>query len=115
LVDVHHVRVPLVMPVVWGAIHAMDVPGLHTLARLVCQRIVTGILHGDKSPMFVYGTVEASSCLQSDAEMLDLVDNILEKRSLSQVGMFLSFPYRKSVLRHLLHERRVFQFLGGLQ
>ena len=87
---------------------------LHTLARLVCQRIVTGILHGDKSPMFVYGTVEASSCLQSDAEMLDLVDNILEKLSLSQVGLFLSFPYRKSVWRHLLHGKRVFQFLGCL-
>jgi protein TIF31 len=69
-----------------GAVHSMDVQGLHTLAtvlvdylgtRLVCQSIVPGILHGDKSHTLVYGTVETSSRLQSDSEMHELVEKYI--------------------------------------
>jgi len=79
-----------------GAIHSMDIKGLHTLAtvlvdyfgtRLVCQSIVPGILHGDKSHTLVYGTVETSSSLQSDSEMHELVE-----KSIGETFMIASRP-----------------------
>jgi protein TIF31 len=66
-----------------GALHGIDIQGLHTLAtvvvdymgiRLVCQSIVPGILHGDKSHSLLYGTVDSDACLHTDAEMHKLLD-----------------------------------------
>lgn len=79
-----------------GAIHSMDMKGLHTLAtvlvdyfgtRLVCQSIVPGILHGEKSHTLVYGTVETSSSLLSDSEMHELVE-----KSIGETFMIASRP-----------------------
>lgn len=93
-----------------GAIHAMDIKGLYTLGtmlvdylgtRLVCQSIVPGILHGDKSHTLVYGTVETGSCLQSEEEMHQLVD-----RSLGETFMIASRP----VLTLPLSEKRMEAF-----
>ena len=71
-----------------GALHRLDVPGLHTLAtvlvdylgtRLVCQSIVPGILHGEKTHTLLYGAVEATSPLSWEADMHRLLEEGLGK------------------------------------
>ena len=66
-----------------GVLHRLDVQGLHTLAtvlveylgtRIVCQSIVPGILHGEKSHSLLYGAVEMLSTLQCDEEMHSLLE-----------------------------------------
>eukprot|EP00592_Proboscia_alata_P007775 CAMPEP_0194358266 /NCGR_PEP_ID=MMETSP0174-20130528/5533_1 /TAXON_ID=216777 /ORGANISM="Proboscia alata, Strain PI-D3" /LENGTH=1732 /DNA_ID=CAMNT_0039128529 /DNA_START=27 /DNA_END=5225 /DNA_ORIENTATION=- len=61
-----------------SALHKLDIKGLHTLAtivldymgvRLVCQSIVPGILHGEKTHTLLYGAVEAGTSLVSNDEM----------------------------------------------
>eukprot|EP00571_Detonula_confervacea_P014814 CAMPEP_0172301126 /NCGR_PEP_ID=MMETSP1058-20130122/3069_1 /TAXON_ID=83371 /ORGANISM="Detonula confervacea, Strain CCMP 353" /LENGTH=1681 /DNA_ID=CAMNT_0013011137 /DNA_START=41 /DNA_END=5082 /DNA_ORIENTATION=+ len=66
-----------------GVLHRLDIPGLHTLAtvlveymgsRIVCQSVVPGILHGEKSHSLLYGAVETLSALQCDEEMHTLLE-----------------------------------------
>ena len=66
-----------------GVLHRLDVPGLHTLAtvlveylgmRIVCQSVVPGILHGEKSHSLLYGAVETLSELQCNDEMHKLLE-----------------------------------------
>lgn len=66
-----------------GVLHRLDVPGLHTLAtvlverlgtRIVCQSVVPGILHGERSHELLYGAVETLSPLRCDAEMHELLE-----------------------------------------
>lgn len=67
-----------------GVLHRLDIPGLHTLAtvlveylgtRIVCQSVVPGILHGDKSHSLLYGAVETLSALECDGEMHTLLES----------------------------------------
>lgn len=72
-----------------GALHRLDIPNLHTLAtvlvdylgtRLVCQSIVPGILHGERTHKLLYGTVEATSPLNWDEDMHNLLEGAIGKR-----------------------------------
>ena len=67
-----------------GVLHRLDIPGLHTLAtvlveymgsRIVCQSVVPGILHGEKSHSLLYGAVETLSALQCNEEMHKLLES----------------------------------------
>jgi len=67
-----------------GVLHRLDVPGLHTLAtvlveylgmRVVCQSVLPGILHGEKSHSILCGAVETLSKFQSKDEMLKLLES----------------------------------------
>jgi protein TIF31 len=67
-----------------GVLHRLDIPGLHTLAtvlveylgtRIVCQSVVPGILHGEKSHTILYGAVETLSELQCNDEMHKLIED----------------------------------------
>ena len=69
-----------------GLLHRLDIPGLHTLAtvlveylgtRIICQSVVPGILHGEKSHKLLYGAVETLSALQCDDEMHDLLESTI--------------------------------------
>ena len=60
------------------ALHKLDIKGLHTLAtivldymgvRLVCQSIVPGILHGEKTHTLLYGAVEIRTSLTTNVKM----------------------------------------------
>jgi protein TIF31 len=71
-----------------GALHKLDIPGMHTLAtvlvdylgvRMVCQSIVPGILLGDKTHQILYGAVESSSPLAWDNEMHEKLEKNLGK------------------------------------
>jgi len=71
-----------------GALFKLDIPELHTLAtvlvdylgtRLVCQSVVPGILHGERTHTLLYGAVEATSPLVWDKEMHDLLETSLGK------------------------------------
>ena len=71
-----------------GALHRLDITGLHTLAtvlvdylgtRLVCQSIVPGILHGEKTHTLLYGAVEATSPLTWDEDMHSALENAIGK------------------------------------
>jgi len=66
-----------------GTLHRLDVPGLHTLAtvlveylgqRIVCQSVVPGILHGERSHSLLYGAVETLSALRCDVDMHRLLE-----------------------------------------
>lgn len=66
-----------------GALHRLDETGLHTLAtvlvdylgtRFICQSIVPGILHGEKTHTLLYGAVEATSPLAWDKDMHELLE-----------------------------------------
>lgn len=79
-----------------GMIHRLDVEGLHTLAtvlvdylgtRFVCQSIVPGILHGDRTHTLLCGAVEATSPLAWDEEMHKLMEE-----TLGRVMMIASRP-----------------------
>lgn len=67
-----------------GVLHRLDIPGLNTLAtvlveylgmRIVCQSVVPGILHGEKSHSLLYGAVETLSELQCNHEMHTLLES----------------------------------------
>ncbi|KAL7543602.1 hypothetical protein ACHAXR_012903 [Thalassiosira sp. AJA248-18] len=67
-----------------GVLHRLDIPGLHTLAtvlveylgtRIVCQSVVPGILHGEKSHSLLYGAVETLSALECNEEMHKLLES----------------------------------------
>lgn len=67
-----------------GVLHRLDVPGLHTLAtvlveylgmRIVCQSVLPGILHGEKSHSILCGAVETLSKFQSKDDMLKLLES----------------------------------------
>jgi len=69
-----------------GLLHRLDIPGLHTLAtvlveylgtRIICQSVVPGILHGEKSHKLLYGAVETLSGLQCDDEMHELLESTI--------------------------------------
>ena len=69
-----------------GVLHRLDIPGLHTLAtvlieylgvRFICQSIVPGILHGEKSHSLLYGAIETLSALKCDDEMHKLLESSL--------------------------------------
>ena len=71
-----------------GALHRLDVKGLHTLAtvlvdylgtRFICQSIVPGILHGDKTHTLLYGAVEATSPLVWDKDMHEILEESIGK------------------------------------
>jgi len=71
-----------------GILHRLDNPGLHTLAtvlvdylgtRLVCQSIVPGILHGEKTHKLLYGAVEATAPLSWDEDMHSIMEDTLGK------------------------------------
>lgn len=71
-----------------GALHKLDIPGMHTLAtvlvdylgvRMVCQSIVPGILLGDKTHQILYGAVESSSPLAWDKDMHEKLEKNLGK------------------------------------
>jgi len=71
-----------------GALHRLDKSNLHTLAtvlidyygtRFVCQSLVPGILHGEKTHTLLYGAVEAASPLSWDKDMHDLLESIIGK------------------------------------
>eukprot|EP00557_Chaetoceros_sp_GSL56_P006762 CAMPEP_0176493360 /NCGR_PEP_ID=MMETSP0200_2-20121128/9508_1 /TAXON_ID=947934 /ORGANISM="Chaetoceros sp., Strain GSL56" /LENGTH=1500 /DNA_ID=CAMNT_0017891019 /DNA_START=61 /DNA_END=4563 /DNA_ORIENTATION=- len=71
-----------------GALHKLDIPGMHTLAtvlvdylgvRMVCQSIVPGILLGEKTHQILYGAVESSSPLAWDKDMHEKLDKNLGK------------------------------------
>ena len=66
-------------------LHRLDIPGIHTLGtviveymgmRIVCQSIIPGILHGEKSHTIAYGTVDARLQLRRDDEIHNLVEDI---------------------------------------
>ena len=71
-----------------GMLHRLDVPNLHTLAtvlvdylgtRIVCQSIVPGILHGEKTHILLYGAVEAISPLSWDEKMHSSLEKAIGK------------------------------------
>lgn len=71
-----------------GQLHRLDIPGLHSLGtvlvdylgtRFVCQSIVPGILHGERTHTLLYGAVEATAPLAWDKEMHELLEENLGK------------------------------------
>lgn len=66
-------------------LHRLDMPGIHTLGmviveymgvRYVCQSIVPGILHGEKSHTLAYGTIDARNPLKRDDEIHELAEEL---------------------------------------
>ncbi len=84
-----------------GTLHRLDISGLHTLAtilvdylgtRLVCQSLVPGILHGEKTHKLLYGAVEATSPLVWDKEMQGLLEKNLGKGLMVATRTVPAFP-----------------------
>jgi protein TIF31 len=89
-----------------GALYRLDVAGLHTLAtvlvdylgtRFICQSIVPGILHGEKTHTLLYGAVEATSPLAWDKDMHELLE--------SSIGRTFMIASRSVPTRPLTDER----------
>jgi len=66
-------------------LHRLDMPGLHTLGmvlveymgvRFVCQSVIPGILHGEKSHTLAYGTIDARNPLKRDDEIHELAEEL---------------------------------------
>ncbi len=66
-------------------LHRLDMPGIHTLGmviveymgvRVVCQSIIPGILHGEKSHTLAYGTIDARNPLKRDDEIHELAEDM---------------------------------------
>lgn len=66
-------------------LHRLDMPGIHTLGmviveymgvRVVCQSIIPGILHGEKSHTLAYGTIDARNPLKRDDKIHELAEEI---------------------------------------
>jgi len=66
-------------------LHRLDKAGLHTLGmviveymgvRVVCQSVIPGILHGEKSHTLTYGTIDARNPLKRDDDVHKLAEEI---------------------------------------
>ena len=66
-------------------LHRLDIPGIHTLGmviveymgvRVVCQSVIPGILHGEKSHTLAYGTIDARNPLKRDDKVHELAEEI---------------------------------------
>jgi len=66
-------------------LHRLDMPEIHTLGmviveymgvRVVCQSIIPGILHGEKSHTLAYGTIDARNPLKRDDKIHELAEEM---------------------------------------
>jgi protein TIF31 len=85
-----------------GVLHRLDIPGLHTLAtvlveylgtRIVCQSVVPGILHGEKSHSILYGAVETLSELKCNEEMHKLLENSIGEDCMVATRTIPVYPF----------------------
>ncbi len=85
-----------------GVLHRLDISGLHTLAtvlveylgtRIVCQSIVPGILHGEKSHSILYGAIETLSELQCNEEMHKLLEDSIGEDCMVATRTIPAFPF----------------------
>jgi len=85
-----------------GVIHRLDIPGLHTLAtvlveylgtRIVCQSVVPGILHGEKSHSILYGAVETLSELKCNEEMHKLLESSIGEDCMVATRTIPPYPF----------------------
>lgn len=89
-----------------GLLHRLDIPGLHTLAtvlveylgtRIICQSVVPGILHGEKSHKLLYGAVETLSALQCDDEMHELLESTIGEGCMIATRKIPKYPLSDEV------------------
>lgn len=85
-----------------GVLHRLDIPGLHTLAtvlveylgtRIVCQSVVPGILHGEKSHSILYGAIETLSELQCNEEMHKLLEDSIGEDCMVATRTIPAYPF----------------------
>eukprot|EP00586_Coscinodiscus_wailesii_P011906 CAMPEP_0172490946 /NCGR_PEP_ID=MMETSP1066-20121228/21577_1 /TAXON_ID=671091 /ORGANISM="Coscinodiscus wailesii, Strain CCMP2513" /LENGTH=1498 /DNA_ID=CAMNT_0013259693 /DNA_START=166 /DNA_END=4662 /DNA_ORIENTATION=- len=99
-----------------SSLHRLDVEGLYTCAtvlvdylgmRIVCQCVVPGILHGEKSHTLLYGAVEAGAPLSWSEEMHGLLEKSIGKECMIAT---------RRVWKHPLKDERVEEIRGaGIQ
>eukprot|EP00560_Eucampia_antarctica_P006083 CAMPEP_0197824454 /NCGR_PEP_ID=MMETSP1437-20131217/1689_1 /TAXON_ID=49252 ORGANISM="Eucampia antarctica, Strain CCMP1452" /NCGR_SAMPLE_ID=MMETSP1437 /ASSEMBLY_ACC=CAM_ASM_001096 /LENGTH=1549 /DNA_ID=CAMNT_0043424079 /DNA_START=140 /DNA_END=4789 /DNA_ORIENTATION=+ len=106
-----------------GTLHRLDVSGLHTLAtvivdflgsRLVCQSLVPGILHGEKTHKLLYGAVEATSPLVWDEEMQTLLEENLGKGLMVATRTVPTSPFTSERLEEIRKMRPILAHMHDL-
>jgi protein TIF31 len=85
-----------------GVLHRLDITGLHTLAtvlveylgtRFVCQSVVPGILHGEKSHSILYGAIDTLSELRCNEEMHQLLEDSIGENCMVATRTIPAFPF----------------------
>lgn len=91
-------------------LHRLDMPGIHTLGmviveymgvRIVCQSVIPGILHGEKSHTLVYGTIDARNPIRHDDESHELAEEIFGEICMVASRTVLATPLSEERMEEL--------------